>query len=43
MEVVMEICERLFVMHHGALLASGSPAEIQSNEQVVQVYLGGGL
>jgi branched-chain amino acid transport system ATP-binding protein len=43
MEVVMEICERLFVMHHGALLASGEPAEIQSNEQVVQVYLGGGL
>jgi branched-chain amino acid transport system ATP-binding protein len=43
MEVVMEICERLFVMHHGALLASGGPAEIQSNEQVVQVYLGGGL
>ena len=43
MEVVMEICERLFVMHHGALLASGEPAEIQSNEQVVKVYLGGGL
>jgi branched-chain amino acid transport system ATP-binding protein len=43
MEVVMEICERLLVMHHGALLASGGPAEIQSNEQVVQVYLGGGL
>jgi branched-chain amino acid transport system ATP-binding protein len=43
MEVVMEICERLFVMHHGALLASGEPSEIQSNEQVVKVYLGGGL
>jgi branched-chain amino acid transport system ATP-binding protein len=43
MEVVMEICERLFVMHHGALLASGEPAEIQSNELVVKVYLGGGL
>ena len=43
MEVVMEICERLLVMHHGALLAWGGPAEIQSNEQVVQVYLGGGL
>jgi branched-chain amino acid transport system ATP-binding protein len=41
MDVVMEICERLFVMHHGALLASGEPAEIQSNEQVVNVYLGG--
>jgi branched-chain amino acid transport system ATP-binding protein len=43
MEVVMEICEQLFVMHHGALLASGAPEEILANEQVVQVYLGGGL
>jgi ABC-type branched-subunit amino acid transport system ATPase component len=30
-------------MHHGALLASGTPAEIQSNRQVVSVYLGGEL
>jgi branched-chain amino acid transport system ATP-binding protein len=43
MEVVMQVCERLFVMHHGALLASGTPAEIQSNRQVVSVYLGGEL
>jgi branched-chain amino acid transport system ATP-binding protein len=43
MEVVMQVCERLYVMHHGALLASGTPAEIQSNRQVVSVYLGGEL
>lgn len=41
MEVVMDICEHLFVMHHGALLASGSPEDIRANEQVVSVYLGG--
>jgi branched-chain amino acid transport system ATP-binding protein len=43
MEVVMDICEHLFVMHHGALLASGSPEEIRANEEVVTVYLGGEL
>jgi ABC-type branched-subunit amino acid transport system ATPase component len=43
MEVVMNICEYLYVMHHGALLASGKPADIQANEQVVSVYLGASL
>ncbi len=42
MEVVMEVCERLFVMHHGALLASGAPDEVRADERVVSVYLGGG-
>jgi branched-chain amino acid transport system ATP-binding protein len=43
MDAVMQVCEHLFVMHHGALLASGTPAEICSNEQVISVYLGGNL
>jgi branched-chain amino acid transport system ATP-binding protein len=43
MEVVMKVCERLFVMHHGALLASGTPAEVRANREVVSVYLGGEL
>jgi branched-chain amino acid transport system ATP-binding protein len=43
MEVVMQVCEHLYVMHHGSLLASGTPPEIQSNRQVVSVYLGGEL
>jgi branched-chain amino acid transport system ATP-binding protein len=43
MEVVMQVCERLFVMHHGALLASGTPAEVRANREVVSVYLGGEL
>jgi branched-chain amino acid transport system ATP-binding protein len=41
MEVVMQICERLFVMHHGSLLASGTPDEVRANRQVISVYLGG--
>ena len=43
MEVVMEACEGLYVMHHGALIASGSPEEIRSNERVCKVYLAGEL
>jgi branched-chain amino acid transport system ATP-binding protein len=43
MDAVMQVCEHLFVMHHGALLASGTPAEIRCNEQVISVYLGGNL
>jgi ABC-type branched-subunit amino acid transport system ATPase component len=43
MEVVMQACEHLFVMHHGSLLASGTPPEIKSNREVVSVYLGGEL
>jgi branched-chain amino acid transport system ATP-binding protein len=43
MEVVMQVCEHLIVMHHGALLASGTPAEVRANREVVSVYLGGEL
>ncbi len=43
MEVVMQACEHLYVMHHGSLLASGTPTEIKSNREVVSVYLGGEL
>ena len=43
MEVVMDVCEDLQVMHHGALIASGSPQEIRSNERVCKVYLAGEL
>ena len=40
MEVMMEVCEYLYVMHHGALLAAGASDEIRLNEEVVSVYLG---
>ncbi len=41
MDVVMRVANRIMVMHGGALLAEGTPAEIASNEQVQQAYLGG--
>ena len=40
MNVVMSISDRITVMHHGAVLAEGSPAAISENEDVQYAYLG---
>ncbi|MBL0089492.1 MAG: ABC transporter ATP-binding protein [Ideonella sp.] len=40
MKLVMGICQRLVVLHHGELLAEGTPDEIRSNTDVKRVYLG---
>jgi branched-chain amino acid transport system ATP-binding protein len=42
MKLVMGLCERLIVLHHGELLAQGTPDEIRTNEEVKRVYLGRG-
>jgi len=42
MKLVMGICKTLIVLHHGQLLAQGSPEDIQANEEVRRVYLGQG-
>ena len=39
MQVVMELAERITVLHHGEILAEGTPAEIQQNSTVQDVYL----
>jgi neutral amino acid transport system ATP-binding protein len=41
MDLIMENCERIIVMHQGSVLTEGSPADIQSNEEVIEAYLGG--
>lgn len=41
MSLVMNVVERLYVLEHGALLATGAPAEIQRNPDVIKAYLGG--
>jgi branched-chain amino acid transport system ATP-binding protein len=40
MKLVMGISDRVLVMHHGELLAEGTPEEIRRNPTVRQVYLG---
>jgi branched-chain amino acid transport system permease protein len=41
MDAVFELAERITVLHEGALLAEGTPAEIQRNSRVQEAYLGG--
>jgi branched-chain amino acid transport system permease protein len=41
MDAVFELAERITVLHEGALLAEGTPAEIQRNRLVQEAYLGG--
>jgi branched-chain amino acid transport system ATP-binding protein len=39
MQVVMELAHRITVLHYGEILAEGTPAEIQQNPRVQEVYL----
>lgn len=40
MDVIMSLCDRVWVLAEGKNLAVGTPAEIQSNPQVLEAYLG---
>lgn len=40
MDVIMSLCDRVWVLAEGRNLASGTPAEVQSNAQVLEAYLG---
>ncbi|MDR7094602.1 ABC transporter ATP-binding protein [Hydrogenophaga laconesensis] len=42
MKMVMGISERIVVLHHGELIAQGSPDDIRGNDLVKRVYLGQG-
>ncbi|MDO4198452.1 MAG: ABC transporter ATP-binding protein [Erysipelotrichaceae bacterium] len=40
MRLVMGICERIYVLNYGMLLAKGTPDDIQNNTEVIKAYLG---
>lgn len=41
MDLIMNNCERVIVMHQGRVLADDAPEAILENEQVIDAYLGG--
>jgi len=40
MKAVMQVCDRIIVLHQGKLLAAGTPEEIRNNSDVISAYLG---
>ena len=40
MDLVMNLCDRIYVLNFGKFLAEGLPSEIQNNKDVVEAYLG---
>jgi neutral amino acid transport system ATP-binding protein len=41
MDLIMQHCEHVIVMHQGRVLDEGTPERIKNNEEVVEAYLGG--
>jgi branched-chain amino acid transport system ATP-binding protein len=40
MSFAMELCDRIYVLDYGELIAHGTPEEIQNNPEVIEAYFG---
>lgn len=42
MKFIMNICDKIYVLNDGKIIAEGKPCKIQKDKNVIEVYLGKG-
>jgi len=40
MQLVLSICDYIYVLDHGIMIAEGTPAEVRDDQTVIESYLG---